>query len=227
MTEGAGPRLPGLDARLKTVLSLVPRCEVAADIGADHGRLSLHLLHRDICREVIVSDISEASLQKARKLLAFHKLSDRARFVAADGFHALNVPVGAVVVTGLGGDSIADMLREGWRVGEARLILSAQTKTPLLRGALNEQGFAITGEHVLRSAGRYYTVIEAQRGSQALSEAQRYTGWRLSGTPSASVADYLAWRLHVLDAARNEKREHRQWLEEAIRHAAGKQSDHL
>lgn len=37
--------LPHMDERLKAVMSLVPACDTAADIGADHGRLSCNLLY--------------------------------------------------------------------------------------------------------------------------------------------------------------------------------------
>ncbi len=221
MRAQARPRLPQLDARLSKVLSLVPGCSLAADIGADHGRLSLHLLRQGICERMIVSDISAASLQKARKLLAFHGFDDRADFVVADGFEAVTQPVQAVIVTGLGGESICRMLKKAGRLGEARLLLSPQTQTALLRGALGESGYRIEAEHLVTAAGRWYTILQAVPGQQALSDRERYLGYALKGSADAKVSDYLTWRLDVLSAARDADPQHKQWLEEAIRHETG------
>jgi len=219
--------LPKLDARLSTVSSLVPLCALAADIGADHGRLSCHLLGRDICQHMIVSDISEDSLKKARKLLQKHGLQERAHFVVADGLQAVQEPVDAVIITGLGGQSIAEMLLQSAHLGQASLILSAHTQTELLRTRLMQAGYTIVQELIARADNRYYTVMLAQRGQADYSAKELFIGPTLRGTHSAKVSDYLLWRSKVLACARSCESLQKQWLREEIERALRNEQGHL
>ena len=52
-----------LDARLETAIRLFPRVRTGADIGADHGYLTLALLTRGIADRMWTTDISASSLQ--------------------------------------------------------------------------------------------------------------------------------------------------------------------
>ena len=45
--------------RLKTVASLVPRSDIVADIGTDHGYVPAFLVMEGKCRRAIASDIAE------------------------------------------------------------------------------------------------------------------------------------------------------------------------
>lgn len=227
MTSSAPLQLPKLDERLMTVASLVPVCGLAADIGADHGRLSCYLLGMGICRAMIVSDISEDSLRKARALLNRHGLSQRARFVVADGLQAVQEPVDAVIITGLGGKTISDMLAQSARPGRASLLLSAHTQTQLLRTALSRMGYTITQELVLRESGRFYTVIQAKPGQADYTVRELFIGPKLRGTQSAKVSDYLLWRSKVMQAASARDARHLEWLREEIEHALCDEQDHL
>ena len=82
-------RYPQLDERLQAAADLFSACDLGADIGADHGRLSCHLLHTNTCQRMIVADISDESLQKARNLLSLHCLDSRVEYRVADGLKAL------------------------------------------------------------------------------------------------------------------------------------------
>ncbi|MHC1785482.1 MAG: tRNA (adenine(22)-N(1))-methyltransferase TrmK [Christensenellales bacterium] len=227
MTSPLVLRLPKLDARLETIASLVPKCALAADIAADHGLLSAHLLHRGQCQRMIVSDISEQSLDKARRLLDRHGLSKRADFIVADGFDAIDRPPDAVIVSGLGGDTISGMLGGAPRLAGAPLLLCAQTDTPLLRASLMRAGYVLVRELVLKSAGRFYSVIHAVPGKADYSPQMLFSGICLRATASASPRDYLAWRLRVALAARDGKAQQIKWLEEALAHEDRDQSHHI
>jgi tRNA (adenine22-N1)-methyltransferase len=220
-------RLPKLDARLSAASSLVPQCALAADIGADHGRLSCYLLGRDICQSMIVSDISEVSLKKAMQLLQKHGLRERAHFVVADGLHAVQEPVDAVIITGLGGQSIADMLTHSVHLGQASLILSAQTQTELLRTRLMQTGYAIAQELVVNADDRYYTVMLAQRLQVSYSARELFIGPTLRGTHSAKVSNYLDWRIKVLAGTHDCESMQMKWLKEEIECAMRDEQSHL
>lgn len=219
-------RVPLLDTRLLCIAGLVPTCDIAADIGADHGRLSCHLLANNICRHMIVSDISPDSLSKSRHLLALHSLDHRADFVVADGLDAImNPPVDAVVIAGMGGRTIADILKKHDRIGNAKLIVSAHTDNYLLRQRLFEYGFCFEEEVVIRSNGRFYTVLTARRGQCNYTQRELYIGPTLSGD---CLLDYLEWRKNVVGICRDRASKlHLGWLIEEINNEKSKQSNNI
>lgn len=223
-------RPPKLDARLQEAAdSLPPGCRLAADIGADHGRLSCYCLATGLCQEMLITDISDAALSKARRLIDRHGLNDRACFAVADGFKALCGPVEAVMVCGMGGKTIAGMLGDAALLQGARLILGANTQLPLLRKALMLADYRICRETIVQAGGRYYSLMVAEPGRMQLSDRELYIGVRLQGSQSARLPDYLAWRLAVASEAIGARRREEQlgWLREEIAHAQSKEPDHL
>ena len=226
MSEAAVKRrLPLLDARLRCAADLVPRCSVAADIGADHGRLACYLLSNNICDRMIVSDISADSLSKSRRLLKLHGLDRRAKLVVADGLDAINEPVDAVVIAGMGGRTIAAILRNYHKIGDARLIVSAHTEMHLLRQKLYEYGFCFESETVVHANGRFYTVLLSRRGRAEYSLRQLYTGIELRGE---CVTEYLQWRYDVEAARRDDMSQvHLKWLKEEIERENGNKSNNI
>ena len=191
--------MPRLDARLGAALELMGVCPLAADIGADHGRLSLHLLSTGASRKVYVCDISPLALQKARGLMTRWGLDGRAEFIAADGLSALPGPVDAAAILGMGGDTIQSILRGGAdRLKGASLVLSPQTMLMETRLFLSTITYAIREERLVRAAGRFYVVIKAAPGDCGITEKEALIGPCLMKDRPVFYADYLNWRRQVL-----------------------------
>ncbi|NLC33548.1 MAG: SAM-dependent methyltransferase [Clostridiales bacterium] len=217
MKANSALRLPKLDERLELIANLVPKCSLAADIGADHGRLSCYLLSKNICNKMIVSDISADSLKKSKQLLELHQLDHLAHFVVADGLEAVDRPVDIVIIAGLGGKTIAGILREHSRIQDAELIVSAHTNLPFLRETLTNYSYSLQRETVVRASGRYYTVIEAVKGENFYSPKQLYVGINLCDSDGHTLIDYLSWRMDVISATRTPQKEmYLGWLNEEI-----------
>ncbi len=67
--------LPPLGDTAAAYRTVCPR-ELAADIGADHGKLTAWLLLSGRCQRMIASDISPAAREKARVLFERRGISD-------------------------------------------------------------------------------------------------------------------------------------------------------
>ena len=203
--------LPLLDERLSCIRDEVLRCALAADIGADHCKLSLSLLSTGRCERIIVSDTSPHSRDKARVLFASHRLMERVSIRGEDGLNALHGKPEAVVIAGMGGRTIARILSQNVPLQGARLIISANQEIPMAREAVVNRGYRILREMVVKANGHFHLVMSAVPGAQTLSEPQRMLGVCLTGTPSAQVMDYLLWQLSIA----------RDWrTPEGIRHKA-------
>ncbi len=191
-----------LDPRLSMIARLVGRCEVCADIGCDHGRLGAFLLQREMCRRVVLTDISAPSLNKARGLIANLGLEDSAEFAVGSGALALESPVDCAVIAGMGGATIAAILHEGReKLGNARLILQPNVAAPQLRQALSGCGYEIYDEHVAQDGRRNYVVICARPGKSAYDEKQLTVGPVLLDRLPEELTPYAKFRLRVAKKA--------------------------
>lgn len=217
MIEDSG-KLPILDARLGYAASLIKGCSLVADIGTDHGQLACHLLLTNRTERIIASDISALSREKARALFYAHGVLDRARISQLPGLLALEgEKPQAIMMLGMGGGLIADMLMEAEDLGGARLVLGPQSQLPHLRKSLQNLGYNIEHEQLVRSHGRYYIIISAIPGNMVLGEGDMLVGYNLRGSPQAQLIDYLRWQLDVAKSWHGARgQNYRKYLEEAI-----------
>ncbi len=240
--------LPALDPRKAAIVSLTPRGGTACEIGADHGILSAHLLRAGVCGRVIVADISAASLDKARRLFAFHGLTGSAVFRVADGLDAMDsaesvgagaalsgdmgtsswtesrvcasramrqdagsdagseagnaAPPTAVIIAGLGGMTIVDILARGLdRAGDGTLVLQPNTHPALVRRFLADNGYTLEAERLVWDGHRYYVVLRAMRGQGIYTEKELHLGPWLLRDRGEDWWAYLAWRRACLPDA--------------------------
>ena len=187
-----------LDERLALVAAMYEPCAWGADIGTDHAYLPRHLLKAGICQQMIAADISEGALSNARATLTRARLLDRTVLTLADGLCALDRPCGCVSITGMGGDTMADLLLRGQdRLHGAVLVLSAHTELHRVREAICDIDYHIVREELCRAAGRFYVCWRAEPGAQAMTDDELRFGRLLWQSGSPLLADYAAWRMRV------------------------------
>ncbi len=187
-----------LDERLSLVAAMYEPCPWGADIGTDHAYLPRYLLKAGICQQMIAADVSEGALANARATLTRARLLDRAVLTLADGLEAVDRPCGCVSLTGMGGDTMADILRRGAdRLQGAVLVLSAHTELALVRQAVQDIGYHIVREELCRAAGRFYICWRAEPGGEMLSEDDLLFGGLLWQTQHPLLGQYAAWRVRV------------------------------
>ena len=191
-----------LDPRLSMIAELAGTCGRYADIGCDHGRLGAFLLQNGRCERAQLTDISEDSLKKARRLIGLLSLDDRVDFRVGDGAQALVEEPEVTVIAGMGGTLIARIVREGrQKLGRSRLVLQPNVAAPELRAALSEAGYRITDERVVQDGRRLYVVIAAEPGESAYDERELAVGPVLLRRKPESLRPYAAFRIRVAKKA--------------------------
>ena len=141
--------------------------ECAADIGCDHGRLCAWLLQQGRIRRAVGTDVSEASLAKAKALRALCGLEEAWALRVGDGLSALSpAEADTLFFCGMGGELIARMLEAGDATARAarRIVMQPMRGTAALRAYLYTHGYAIEEEQIVLDAGRYYQIIAAKSG---------------------------------------------------------------
>ena len=162
-----------LSDRLESIIELVPRGEICADIGCDHGFISIELISRGISPKVVASDLREGPLASAGENVKNAGLEDKIKLMISDGFDAYEPgEVSTAVIAGMGGVLIRDMLIKGKECVEkmGAFVVQPQSNIPEFRNFLRLNGYEIEKSAVVLDAGKYYFPMRI-----------RYTGRDASG----------------------------------------------
>ncbi len=147
--------------RLDALTSMVPKGAIVADIGTDHGYLPKRLVQEGISPKVYAVDNKPGPLASAyenTKGIPGIVLS------LAEGIQLLSDDVTTLVLAGLGGRTIVEILQ---RIPDhvKTIITSPTVAVPLVRYHLVECGFIIELEQVVLEAGVYYELLRFTRGT--------------------------------------------------------------
>ena len=148
-----------LSDRLESIIGLVPEGLVCADIGCDHGFISIELVSRGICPSVIGMDLREGPLERARDNVRAAGLQDRIDLRLSDGFEGIRPgEVRTAVIAGMGGMLIRDIIEKGMPVIKQMeaFVVQPQSNIPEFRNYLRRNGFEIIRNNVVLDAGKYY-----------------------------------------------------------------------
>ncbi len=151
-----------LDERLKLAASFVRPGAVFADVGCDHGRLSVYLMQQRGASRGYACDIRPQPLEKARQLIARKGLSEKIEPVLTDGLVGLEGKgITDVIIAGIGGEVLAHIVEEAdfLKDPSIRIILQPQSKEHILRKTLCRLGYTIEEEHCVHSGRFLYTVM--------------------------------------------------------------------
>lgn len=104
-----------LDALFAQLERICPEPAEIADIGADHGYLTEKILKSGYKGRVIVTDIAEQPLNLAKKNLG---QQEQIEYRKCDGLQGNFSNTDLVVIAGMGGDLIADIIRNARNMKE-------------------------------------------------------------------------------------------------------------
>ncbi len=200
-------KLPISD-RLLACAGFVRPGERIADVGCDHGYLSIHLLQQGIANSAICSDVREQPLQSARRNAKKYGLQDKMEFYLSDGVQSIPRDFDCMICAGMGADTMVSILDAApWLKDKSyRLILQCQSKTPMLRQYLSRNGYVIAQEAVLRDGRFLYTVMQVLFDPDAprLTPAQCYLPPMLSGEEADAYRQWVIGGLRIATQHQND-----------------------
>lgn len=154
-----------LSPRMKAIANQIIPGQSVADIGTDHAYIPIYLFQKKISPKIILTDINEGPLEKARIRLQSVGLYDDLNDIRkGSGLSVLEpAEVDAVVVAGMGGLLIAEMLAADINksITFSRFVLQPRTASSDLRVWLTTNGFSIIGEHLAKEGKRICEIITA------------------------------------------------------------------
>ena len=152
-----------LSTRLLACAQFVKQGDRVADIGCDHGYLSIHLLTNGIARSCIASDVNEGPLQSAMRNARKFGVGGKMEFCLSDGVQRVPRDFDSMVCAGMGADTIMSIIHhsaEWLKDPKYRLILQCQSKRPELRQWLYDEGFRINRETLAKDGKFVYSIME-------------------------------------------------------------------
>ncbi len=148
-----------LSRRLRMLADLVTPGSRVADIGCDHGFLSIYLVQAGISPGVVAMDVRKGPLSAAAQHIKDWGLDAYIQTRLSDGFEALSPgEADSAVCAGMGGRLMEKILTQGMEKarGLRELILQPQSEIEALRRFLRRSGFAVAAEDMVLEEGKYY-----------------------------------------------------------------------
>lgn len=187
-----------LSERLLHIAGQVRTGKTVADVGCDHGYLSISLVRTGRMQRAIAMDINEGPLQRAAGHIEQEALGEYIQTRQSDGLDKLSAgEADAVVIAGMGGNLMIDILTRGEALVRAldQLILEPQSELAGVRAYLREQDYLIEAEDLVLEDGKYYPILRVL--PQSSSDVSAFA--RASGLPEPVLDAYG----HRLLAARH------------------------
>lgn len=154
-----------LGKRLEAIASLI-KGKYLIDVGSDHGKLPIFLLCNNLLSNAIATDVNELPLKKAENAAKSFSVTDM-EFILADGLKLPKAKIlqsSDIVIAGMGGELIADILKysETDLLLGKNLILQPMTRPEKLREFLAINGFTTVKETVVFENNKYFIIIQCE-----------------------------------------------------------------
>ena len=160
--------------RLKTIADLIPKDSSVIDIGTDHAYLPIYLYQNNISKDITATDVSQNALKSSLNNLTKYNLNNKISLVLADGFKNIEKIYDVAVIAGMGTSTIKKIL-DTKKLPEI-LIIQSNNDHYELRKYMQDLGYKITKEVVIKDGKHYYVIIKYERGSDNLSESELLFG---------------------------------------------------
>lgn len=160
--------MENLSERLKAIYNMVPK-GIAADIGADHGKLIIALFEGGIISHGYAVENKKGPYDRLVKALKAKGLEEDIVPLFSDGIRDLPEAVHTVIIAGMGGTLIVDILKKyPAKTNQIQtLIIDAHTCIPKVREEVSKLGFVIADEKMVREDDVFYEIIKFVRADVA------------------------------------------------------------
>ncbi|MDF2884057.1 MAG: hypothetical protein K0R54_4623 [Clostridiaceae bacterium] len=149
--------------RLEKIASMIEKCHCIADIGTDHGYLPIYLIKSKICDMAIASDINRGPINKAKLNIGIYALGDKIDCRLGAGLTTIKpFECNGIIIAGMGGNLIRDILAEGENVVSAVdfAVLQPVQNPEVLREFIYKKGYTILDEELCIDENVFYEIIK-------------------------------------------------------------------
>lgn len=135
-----------------------------ADIGTDHALLPIHAIKEGYVSKALAIDNKEGPFVIAFSNVKKRNLQDKIIVIKGDGIEKITDETDVVVIAGMGGRLIKDILTKHSTRNVKRFILQPNNEADKIREALKDINYYIIDELVLKDNRKYYDIIVIEKG---------------------------------------------------------------
>ena len=149
-----------LSKRLQAIYDMVPS-GVVADVGSDHGKLIISLFQNGVITKGYAIENKVGPFNRLKKAIEDNK-ADGITPMLSDGISELPSDVNIIVIAGMGGFNVIDILKKNPRKlkNVGTIIVDAHNAIPQLRKQVCKMGYVIADEDIICESGVYYEIIK-------------------------------------------------------------------
>lgn len=166
--------------RIQEILEWV-NGDVIADIGCDHAYVSVNAILNRQSKKAYACDVAKGPLENAKKTILENHVENKVTCCLMNGIQGLSQDVNQIIITGMGGKLIIDILEHGHIYTGLRFLLSCHKDSFALREYLMQHNIHILREKVIFDKDHYYPVMDCvvKDTSQVLTKAQLMYGYHV------------------------------------------------
>lgn len=142
---------------------------VTADVGADHGKLIISLFIDHKIPHGYAIENKKGPYNRLLKALQERNLEEDIVPLFSDGISELPISVGTIIIAGMGGKLIVDILHKNFSKLKYvnTIIVDAHNAVPEVREYLLNHGYVIAEEKMIKEDNIYYEIIKFVKGEMA------------------------------------------------------------
>lgn len=149
--------------RIEAIASFIHPYRFIADVGCDHGLLIKTAFEKYDILFAQAIDNKKAPLESAKQNLAAYQ--DNVLFTLGDGITCLDDRIEVIVIAGIGGIRIVNILKNIIQYPNIkRIIIQANTDIPKIRTFAQNNSFTIVSEKMIEELSMIYEIIVLQSG---------------------------------------------------------------
>ncbi|SDK39431.1 tRNA (adenine(22)-N(1))-methyltransferase [Natronincola ferrireducens] len=190
-----------LTPRLEKIAELVSKNSRVADIGTDHGYISIYLLEKGVSSHIIASDVNKGPLETARKNIEEHGYKQEVDLRLGSGLEVLRPKeIDTAIIAGMGGILIGELLQANPEVTNSidTFILQPMQAQEELRRYLVTNGFKIQKDLLIKEDFRIYEILVAKKGTQEVKDNIFYEiGFFLKDNPTDLATEFIEGKIKV------------------------------
>ena len=157
-----------VDSRIKTIMNFVRAGSCVADVGADHGYLSIELVKNGLATKVIATEKNIHPFEALNENISAAGFNDKIEVRLGDGLQILSAgEVDTICIAGMGGSLITKILDDSPEVVQSarQLILQPMNGIKKIRTWLAENNWIIADEDLAEASDIIYEIISAEKNS--------------------------------------------------------------
>lgn len=157
-----------LSKRLQAVTELLNKHHTVADIGCDHGFISIDLIRKKKAEYCIAMDVNEGPIERAKENIEIYGMSTYVQTRLSDGAKKLSylssgrLEADAAVIAGMGGKLTIKIMEDSLNkfMAMEEFILQPQSELAKVREYLQRRNFIILAEDMVEEEGKFYPMMK-------------------------------------------------------------------